>query len=99
MVLFITYYLFSSLLNFITSLFAGLIIIMKSVRTERNMTFSFFCLSVSFWSFFHFIWQICNNHNAALLMSRILMMSTTFIPVFLYHSLAVFTNEKKSNKK
>ena len=27
------------------------------------------------------------------------MMSTTFIPVFLYHSLAVFTNEKKSNKK
>lgn len=79
------YFSFSALINALTSLFAGIIVLSKNFKSELNRSFAFFAFSVSFWSSGYFLWQISTDSHWALFWCRVLMMGAIFIPSTFYH--------------
>lgn len=75
------YYSLSALINAITSLVLGVLVLRKK-KTKTNIIFSLFSFSVSFWSFAYFFWQISDNKETALFWCRLLTAGTDFIPLF-----------------
>lgn len=88
------FYAISAFINFITSLLIGLFVIVKK-RSEVNWFFSFFSLSVAFWSFSYFQWQIAVFPEEALYWCRILTIGSIFIPIFYYKFTLVFLDLNK----
>ncbi|MFA7114489.1 MAG: histidine kinase N-terminal 7TM domain-containing protein [Candidatus Omnitrophota bacterium] len=97
-----SFYALSGLINGITSTVLGIFIFLKVRRRGDNplyISYVFFCLSVSVWSYFYFAWMITGIPQKALLYSRCLMMGAMYIPIFYLHHLLYLLgnfNEKKA---
>ncbi len=89
-----TYYIISSLVNGFTSLIIGLFILIKK-RSRLNFSFIFFSFSVSLWSFSYFFWQLSENYNTALFLSKILTAFSVLIPISYFKFAVDFSKDKK----
>ncbi|MFH1427671.1 MAG: histidine kinase N-terminal 7TM domain-containing protein, partial [Patescibacteria group bacterium] len=89
-----TFFAISALINAITSSILGFFVIYKK-RSRLNINFSLFCLSVAFWSFSYFLWQISNNEASAILWSKILTIGSILIPLFYLRFTLVFLDLDK----
>ncbi|MFA6534612.1 MAG: histidine kinase N-terminal 7TM domain-containing protein, partial [Patescibacteria group bacterium] len=76
-----SFYAISALINALTSLILGVIILRKK-KSNINISFVLFCFSVSFWSVAYFLWQVADNSQSALLWCKILTVFSLFIPLF-----------------
>jgi len=91
-----TYYSVSAFINFSLSLLLGLFIFYKNPRVKINRAMFFWCLTVAFWSFFYFLWQIESKADLALLWTRLLMLGAVWVPLgFLLVVLIFLELEKK----
>ncbi|MFA5000745.1 MAG: ATP-binding protein [Candidatus Paceibacterota bacterium] len=90
-----TFYAFSALFNFFTSLGLGLFVLVKNKNNKTSQTFSAFAFTIAFWSFFYYLWQIADNSDSALFWCRVLMAGAIFIPVTYLHFVVRFLNIQK----
>ncbi|OJI08543.1 hypothetical protein BK005_00635 [bacterium CG10_37_50] len=90
-----TFYAFSALFNFFTSLSLGLFVLVKNRNNKTNQTFSVFAFTIALWSFFYYLWQIADNPDSALFWCRMLMIGAIFIPVTYLHFVVRFLNIQK----
>ena len=95
----ISYFAFSGLFNFISSFFLGIFTYLKGRKQYPTNPFVLYFLSVSFWSFGYFFWQVSTNYNSALFWSRVLMAGAIFIPIFYFHFIISFLNLVEKYKK
>ena len=94
-----SFYAFSGLINGIIGTTLGFFVFTRNKKDIRYVTHSLFCLTVSVWSYFYFVWQITHDKNIALLCSRGLMAGAIFIPVcYLHHLFAFFDIYNKKKK-
>lgn len=87
-----TFYAFSALFNFFTSLGLGLFVLIKNRNNKTGQTFSAFAFTIAFWSLTYYFWQISDNAESALFWCRVLMMGAIFIPVTYLHFVLRFLN-------
>jgi len=95
----ISYFAFSGLFNFISSFFLGTFIYLKKRKQYPANSSVLFFLSVAFWSFGYFFWQISKDSVSALFWSRVLMAGAIFIPIFYFYFIVSFLNLFKKYKK
>ena len=91
-------YAVSGLVNFITSTFLGVFILIKTHRSKTNRLFAYFCFSVSLWSFFYCLWLSTPNKFLAEYYLRTLMIPAFFMPItfihFIFHFLRITPNPR-----
>ncbi len=95
----LTYYALSGLINGLTSTAVGLFVYTRNPKDNRNKTFGLFCLSLSVWSHFYFLWRITLDARWALFYARGLMAGAIFIPVFCLHHVLALLNLVEEKKK
>jgi signal transduction histidine kinase len=94
----ISYFAFSGLLNFIVSLFLGILVYLKGRKIFANKIFVLDTLSVALWSFGYFFWQVSTDFDSALFWSRVLMAGAIFIPLFYFHFILCFLDSIHKNQ-
>ncbi len=94
-----SFYALGALINGIISSVLGIFVFTRNRKDIRYITHSLFCLTVSIWSYFYFVWQITSDENVALFCCRGLMAGAIFIPVTYLHHLLIFFNIHRHQKK
>src|SRR3989344_4468660 len=89
-----SFFALSGLINAITSTILGLFVFAKK-KSNINVSFSLFALSVAFWSYAYFFWQIARVETAAIIWSKILTVGSIFIPLFYLRFTLFFLGEEK----
>ena len=59
----------SGLINGLTSAVLGIFVLLRNPRDDRYFSFSIFCLTVAFWSFFYYLWESSTRLENALAQS------------------------------
>ncbi len=85
------FYTLSAIINALTSLILGIIILRKK-KSNINISFILFCFSVTFWSIAYFLWQVSDNSESALLWCKILTVGSIFIPLFYFRFTIFYLN-------
>ena len=85
-----TFFAFSALLNFLTSILLTIIIY------KKNFLYALVNLSIAFWSGFYFLWQISSSYQNALINIKLLTIGSILIPYFFYFF--IITYFKLTNK-
>jgi signal transduction histidine kinase len=92
------YWAFSSLVNLASSLFLGVLVIVRNPKGVKNITFALCCFVTALWSFPYFLWQISNDHDQALFLCRALMVGGIFVPICYFHHLIALVDKLKKYK-
>ncbi len=95
------FFALSGLINGVTSTILGLFILakIKSRRDVLYIIYVFFCISISIWSYFYFLWQTTDSASSAILYTRGLMAGAIFIPIFYLHHILHLIDVVEENKK
>lgn len=93
----ILYFSLSALINTVTGFGLGLYVLLISFRRPAARNLFYFCLSITIWSFFYFLWQTSSNHEVALFWSRLLMVGAILIPIAFFHFVLTYLNLHKNN--
>jgi len=92
--LYLHFYSLSAAVNCLTALFLGLFIFISSWKTKVSRILAYFCFSVSFWSFFYFLWLISPQKDYADFFMRTCMIGVIFMPSLFMHFIFLFLNIK-----
>ena len=87
---------FAALLNFIVSLFLGVLVYLKSQGRKYYLFFILYFLAVAFWNFGYYFWQIADKADSALFWCRFLMIGAIFIPIFYLNFIIDFLKIKRN---
>ena len=79
-----SFYAISALVNTITSLILGFLVLSRDKRNRINITFALFAFAITIWSIGYFFWQIAIDEVAAIIWIHIFMAGAIFIPVFYF---------------
>jgi len=90
-----TYLIFSSFLNFIAGLLLAFAVVLRGRKNQLSRRFGFFALSVGIWSAAYFLWQISQDAERALFLSRLLMVAAYFVPITFLHFVVHLCGERK----
>jgi two-component system nitrogen regulation sensor histidine kinase GlnL len=90
-----TYLIFSSFLNFVTGLLLAFAVVLRGRKNQLTRRFGFFALSVGAWSGLYLLWQISQDADRALFLSRLLMVAAYFVPVTFLHFVVHLCGERK----
>jgi signal transduction histidine kinase len=86
------FYAISALVNVITSIVLGFLILFASPRNRVNQLFFLFALALAMWGYSYFFWQIASDPVSALFWVHMLMAGAIFIPFFDFHFVVRFLN-------
>lgn len=92
----LSFYIISSLVNFITCTSLALFILFKSHNLKTNRMFSYFSFSVGAWNLFYFLWLSTDSKPMAEFYMRTLMLFSFFNPTLLLHFTYYFLKLEKS---
>src|ERR1700690_666822 len=84
------FFALSALVNLVTSIILGALILLTDRRSRVNQLFAAFALSIAFWSYSYFFWQISGDANSALFWSHMLMAGAILITPIYFHFVAHF---------
>jgi len=90
-----TFYAISALVNTLTSIVLGFLILFSNPRKELNVTFFLAAFSVATWSLFYFLWQIAVDATSALYYVHLLMAASIFISPTYFHFVASHIHRTK----
>ncbi len=93
------YYPISGLINAVTSIILGILVLAKDRCNIVYKTYALFCLSIAIWSGFYFAWLSTDNITLALFYSRGFMAGAIFIPIFYLHHVCSLLNQIDKQKK
>jgi len=93
-------YAISGLINAVISIILGFFVLFKNSKGAMNKSFFFMSLSIGFWSFGYYQWQISADKINALFWVRILSAGSIMIPIFyFYHILTLLGLQYDRNKR
>ncbi len=84
------FYAVSALVNTVTSVVLGFLILFANPRNRVNQLFFLFASSLTVWSFSYFLWQIATSPVVAMFLVQMLMAGAIFIPIFYFHFVVRF---------
>lgn len=84
------FYAISALINLFTSLVLGGFVLIGNKKSNINIAFLFFAISIAVWSFGYYFWQISTDATSALFWSRVFMAGAIFIPPSYLYFVYVF---------
>ena len=84
------FYAASALVNVITSIVLGALILLADKRNRINQLFALFAAAVAVWGYAYFAWQIADEPTTALTYVHLLMAGAIFIPFFYFHFIVRF---------
>jgi len=90
---------FSGLINFIFSLFIGIVIFQRNPSDVRNRSYFYTALSVALYSFGYFFWQISISSAQAALWFKILTTGIILINVTFVHFVFAFVDVAQRNQR
>lgn len=94
------FYNISALIDFSASFILGLLVYLKNKKAILNRIFALFCLSVSAWGGFWFLWVISgDNKSLALIFGRALNIAAIFVSITYFHFITLFLNIYQKNKR
>ena len=93
--IFMNLYAISALVNVITSVVLGFLILFANPRSRVNQIFSLFAVAVATWGYAYFLWQIATDPEKALFWVHILMAGAIFIPFFYFHFVTRFLDQQE----
>ena len=93
------FFALTGLLNTVVSTFLGIYVLIQNSHDSRHRTYAAYCLSLSFWSGFYFLWLISESATQAILFARLLMVGAIFIPIMHYHHIATLFGPPKHHAK
>lgn len=85
----------SGLINAITSLTFGFLVIAKNWRSRSNQIFFLMTLNVAAWGFGYWQWHKAENYDTALSLVRFLDYVSMLIPVLFFHWVLLYTRNNK----
>lgn len=88
-------YAISAMINFITSTALAYFIYSNNFKYKSYL---FLNVSVAFWSFSYFLWQISVRYDAAFFFCRLLSLSAVFIPYFFLEFIIDIVDKKSDYK-
>lgn len=91
-------YAASALINLLTSLVLGLLILSADKRSMANRMFAAFAAAVAFWSYAYFSWQISDDPGDALFWVHLLMAGAIVITPIYFHFSLIFLGEDKDHR-
>lgn len=86
------FYAISALVNVVTSIVLGVLVLFQNPRHRANQLFFLFTLAVATWGYAYFSWQIASDPNTALFWVHVLMAGAILIPFLYFHFVARFLN-------
>ena len=89
------FYTISSIINFLTSGFLGVLLLVNSRSVKPNRIFGYFCFSVAFWSLFYAIWTMSESKSLAEFYLRTCMLGVIFMPTLFFHFVVSFFKIKQ----
>ncbi len=89
----ILYCIITAFLNVVGGVVLGLSVFVKNPGKRQNQLFSWFTVSFTLWAFFYLLWQFAQTPEEALLYTRLLLGSSTFIPITYYHFVSRLTGQ------
>ncbi|RKX28576.1 MAG: hypothetical protein DRP71_17205, partial [Verrucomicrobia bacterium] len=89
----ILYCIITAFLNVLGGVVLGLSVFVRNPGERQNQLFSWFTVSFTLWSFFYLLWQFAQTPEEALLYTRLLLGSSTFIPITYYHFVSRLTGQ------
>lgn len=91
-----SYFAFSGLVNGLISTVCGTIVFFQNPSSRKNQVYGLYCLSLSTWAYFYFLWFLATDHDTALFYARALMVGAIFIPTLHYHQIMALFNLQTS---
>ena len=85
------------LLPLISAIFVfslGIFVFLKNRKSDLNILFSLFCLSITIWLFGTFMMFISKSDKEAIFWDRFVYIGVVFVPVFMYHFSIIFSKIK-----
>ena len=76
-----TYYVFSSIINFLTS---GLLAVALIRLKTSYYSYVFINLVIAIWALFYLFWQLSGDYNHALIYTKLLTVASVFMPFFFF---------------
>jgi len=89
----------TGLVNFTTSLFAGIFILIKNPRETSSRLFFMVNISISLYSLGYFFWQISSNTATATMWFHVLTIGIILIQITFLHFVFSFTEILKDKRK
>lgn len=89
------YLIISSFLNFVAGALLAFAVVLRGRKSELNLRFGIFALSVGAWSALYYLWQNAEDGNSALVLTRLLMLPAYFVPVAYLHFVMQLCGESK----
>jgi len=93
-----TYLAVTGIINFITSICVGLIVILKNSKNSTNRSFFYLNLSVAFFSLNYFLWQIARDPVVSIRYFKFLIAGFIFINVTYLHFTFALLGKLKEKK-
>ncbi len=89
------YFPISALVNAVTSTILGLYVLFTGYQRRVVRYLFLFCISVAFWSYAYFFWQVAATAEDALFWTRLLMVGAIFTSMLYFHLVLVYLNLDK----
>ncbi|NQT23279.1 MAG: GAF domain-containing protein [Candidatus Omnitrophica bacterium] len=90
------YFIYSGIINAITSFILALFVLSKNSKSPINRGFFYFAFSVGFWAFNYSFWLLSKDPTQALFLVRCAMIGAILIPVtFIYFVTKLLKQERK----
>ncbi len=88
----------SGLINAITAISFGILVISKNWRERANQLFFLMTLALAIWGFGYWKWLSSVDHDTALVWLRILSVGSLFIPTFFFHWVVSVLGQEKLHR-
>jgi signal transduction histidine kinase len=88
------FFQYNALINAFSSTVCGIWAYTKNPHDRKNRLYAFYCLTLAWWSFFYFAWQLSDGADRALFLTRTLMMGAILIPIAHIHLLSALFDWK-----
>ena len=93
------FFALSALINGVTASIFGFFGYFKNRKSKLHQIFWVMNLSVAWWSFCYYFWQISINIQQALFWTRALTFGSILIPVLHFHWILILLKKEEENKK
>ncbi|OGW59163.1 MAG: hypothetical protein A2V83_05320 [Nitrospirae bacterium RBG_16_64_22] len=94
-----SFFAVTALVIAVINTFLGIFVLAQKPEDPRHRTYAAYCVSLSFWSGFYFLWLTADSVPQALLFARLMMAGATMIPVLHYHHVTTLFGRPKHHAK
>lgn len=88
----------SGLINAITAISFGMLVILKNWRERSNQLFFLMTLALAIWGFGYWEWLSTTDYDAAIVWVKILSVGSLFIPTFFFHWVVSVLGQEKLHR-